>query len=965
MENKKQETEEGATKPEETSSQPGHKETWDLLRTHYKKILLVALVFLVLFATAFTKTLHLDLPYIESDTRDSMDQSFVNGISKSVRANNPHLPEAEQRLLVERALEKARTEDVYKQTLAERTKEVQDTFYDETGQMYLLSIDPYLWYHKAENVLHYGHVGNTKKEGCDNDGRCGLRKYDSFLLAPDGDYVHTNLFPYIIAYTYAFLHFFASNLSLLTVLFYSSVFLSILTTLVVFLITHKLTRSLIASFFAALFVAVHQTLVARTMAGMGDTDGFTILFPLCIFWLILKAQEARKISSASMWGLLIGVLVAACAMTWGGWWVVFDTILLAMGAYLIYELTLALRLHKGWHARWKHLQENMQLRRHLLLFGIIIFVSGILITVFLDFHRFKTAPITLLETLIGLKATAKGLWPNVYATVDELQGINIVQALANVGTSLIVFGSLVGLVLFMLRKERDKGIIAGSLLWYVALLALKGSLSAKLFVIGVGVPVLVCLAWLVYKKKKESVFPYVFLAIWIGAMLFASLQAKRFVMVFLPFMAILLGILIRDLQLFLEKAAKKHLHINKNILNLLLVILLLFVLIKPVAVEEWRYIPAFDDGFHDAMDKIRSESAPDAIIASWWDFGHFFKAIGNRKVIFDGGTQNRPQAHWMGRVFLSENETEAIAVLRMLACGGNTAYDLLNEELHNPLKSVTVINTLLEKSKTQGIKVLEKITSKEKAQLIAEKMYCAPPEMYLIISDDLLKKSIAWSHIGGWDFDKAHIWNQAKNLNKEELAKYIGKEFSYSEEEQEQIIQSFRGITNSQEAKEWISEPLPYYLEGGECQAAPMQNDSILCLARVATPQGARADLVYNISTETKEVVVANSRQQLHPRSIVWTDETGFHEKKYSENVINQSVALFQQSSRWNTVTMHPRLSKSMMTKLSVLNGKGLNHFTLFDVQHGHGIVDTIFVWEVNWEGNDDGERKGEKKKVK
>ena len=80
---------------------------------------------------------------------------------------------------------------------------------------------------------------------------------------------------------------------------------------------------------------------------------------------------------------------------------------------------------------------------------------------------------------------------------------------------------------------------------------------------------------------------------------------------------------------------------------------------------------------------------------SWWDFGHHFKFISDRAVTFDGGTQNSPQAHWIGRVLQTDNEEEAIAILRMLDCGANSAFKLALEETNDPLISVSLVKDII------------------------------------------------------------------------------------------------------------------------------------------------------------------------------------------------------------------------------------------------------------------------------
>ena len=45
---------------------------------------------------------------------------------------------------------------------------------------------------------------------------------------------------------------------------------------------------------------------------------------------------------------------------------------------------------------------------------------------------------------------------------------------------------------------------------------------------------------------------------------------------------------------------------------------------------------------------------------------------------------------------------------------------------------------------------------------VLELTHCTPPENYFITSYDMVDKSIAWAHIGSWDFERSLIYNTLK-----------------------------------------------------------------------------------------------------------------------------------------------------------------------------------------------------------
>lgn len=71
------------------------------------------------------------------------------------------------------------------------------------------------------------------------------------------------------------------------------------------------------------------------------------------------------------------------------------------------------------------------------------------------------------------------------------------------------------------------------------------------------------------------------------------------------------------------------------------------------------------DDFREAYYWLRHNTAPDAKIMSWWDYGYQITAMGNRTVIVDNNTWNNTHIATVGRAMAS-NETEAYRIMRML-----------------------------------------------------------------------------------------------------------------------------------------------------------------------------------------------------------------------------------------------------------------------------------------------------------
>lgn len=65
----------------------------------------------------------------------------------------------------------------------------------------------------------------------------------------------------------------------------------------------------------------------------------------------------------------------------------------------------------------------------------------------------------------------------------------------------------------------------------------------------------------------------------------------------------------------------------------------------------------------DTLNWIRVDLDDDAIVASWWDYGYWITAIGNKTTLADNGTVNATQIAGIGAMLMS-NETEALKFLK-------------------------------------------------------------------------------------------------------------------------------------------------------------------------------------------------------------------------------------------------------------------------------------------------------------
>lgn len=135
----------------------------------------------------------------------------------------------------------------------------------------------------------------------------------------------------------------------------------------------------------------------------------------------------------------------------------------------------------------------------------------------------------------------------------------------------------------------------------------------------------------------------------------------------------------------------------------------------------------------EALNWIRENIPECATVATYWDPGHFIRAIAKRPVVFDGGSQN-------ALLYIPYNGTKS--GLEITSIDANTRqiinYDQkTKQEIHARIKDIAI--TLM--------------TANESAALEILKNYKKPgcDEVYYLATSDLIAKSVWWTYFATWD----------------------------------------------------------------------------------------------------------------------------------------------------------------------------------------------------------------------
>ena len=904
-----------------------------------KRYATLFLLIIVLLLAFLLRWYPMTLPFTDSWAQKFVDNSLQNKVTATIQKQYFNLPAQNQQLLVERELERIKQDDAkgYKQAIATTSERIKTEFQDEQGQPYLGDVDPYLYYLRTTRLVDHGYIGNTLVDG---------KSYDTYTLAPVGEFTDSNLHYYVVAYLYRILHAVNSSMTVKTVFAYVPILLSLLAIIPAFFLGRRIGGNTGALFAATLF-AVHRVLVEATSGGTADTDPYTILFPLLILWLFVEGYYQKQRWKIASLMVLAGFFTGVFSFAWDGWWYIFDFIvvsiigaLLYIGIYTLVSKAKAQSLQDKQNA-----QQNPSLVLLLLILFAYLCSSITFITLFSPdgFEDVKTAPLNPFLIFTIKESVKASLWPNVYTSISELKAASIEQIGTAVG-KLFLLLSLTGLSLFVMPKERKNYLfVLASFFWYVLLVYLfSKSLQPLVFAALMIVPITlgIVLSWIVpYEIDVRLAF---ILFPWYAGMLYASSQGVRFILLMIPPFIFCLTNFVGRFTPAAIKLLSRHLAVGKRVAKLCGFVIIVALLVNPIyggyaQARTARLYPT--NAWWDALGKVKNEAAQNAIITSWWDYGHWFKVMADRPVTFDGGNQNGPQAYWVGKFLLTWNETEALGILRMLDCASDHAYQRINKDFDDTLHSVTLVNRLVAGNKANARHLLAAEGFNQTAQdEILNLTHCIPPEAYVVTSDDMIEKAKAWSHFGGWDFSKAAML-QVKDKDEKTATQFIMHTLNISETDALQYYAQMQDLQTGEDA-EWIA-PSAYYDSTG-FRLCELHNTTIAC-------QFSQGKVIVDLKSMDASIAKSDGTVK-RPESFAYASNTSFVVRQYKQDsVAGFGIGIVQEGNVTHSLNMKPQLTASMFTRLFAYLRYGTTYFTLFAHEKDFEQND-VLVWKVNWD---------------
>jgi len=710
------------------------------------------LIIIPIIIVIFVRYQSIGLTIADDWSADNVNNFFRDQIKSQISQQYPDLPEANLEKIADEQFIKFAKENkkIIDEQIALNAEQYKDFFQYESGTHsypYMGDIDSYYWLRQAKNIVEKGY-------NCDaiENGVC----YDTYTLAPEKVRLSKSLHPYSIALVYKAVKPFAPDFTLMQAQLIVPTIYAAITAMIVFIFA-LMVHGLLAALVSSILISVSPIFLSRSIGS--DSDIYNIFFPVVIVFFAYLSFASAGWKKKAVFSSIAGLAVGAYSFAWVGWWYLFDFIIIAIFADYFFSIIKGFRIPEklGIKSIFKSHKTKDALATFLA-FAISSFISLSLISGFNIIKATYESPLGFTKVKIAANAN---LWPNVLTTVAEFNEASINHVIEQMWGNLFFFLALLGIIILLYKNFRNMAkrfiisLLSVAVLYYLA--TPKGTgleLVYYLALLGIAF----CLAlYSAFKSEEEiDIKLAVLFLLWIAASIYAAAKGARFVLLLVPPVAIGIGITFGFLHKTLSSIIAKLTKTNKAFVAVMLFLVFSYYLIEPVKGginTAKNYLPNVNDRWWDALTKIKENSKPDAIINSWWDFGHWFKYIADRRVTLDGSSQNHPQLHWLGKLLLTPDEKEAVGILRMLDCSGNRAFETINKIKDNTPKSIKLLNKLVlvsNREQARGMLINEGF-SKEESEKVINYTHCEPPEDFLIASEDMIGKSGVWAHFGSWN----------------------------------------------------------------------------------------------------------------------------------------------------------------------------------------------------------------------
>jgi dolichyl-phosphooligosaccharide-protein glycotransferase len=854
---------------------------------------------------------------------------------------------------------------------------------DGVQRPYLGNVDSYAWLREARNYLH---TGTT----CDAvvDGQCR----DNYVYGQVGGRMLYNRSLHIAAIVELsrLIRLFRPRYPLPAASALIPIIVGALAAVPAFFIGRRLAGDL-GGLTAAVLITTNGAFLGR---GFGsDNDVWNVTLPLFMVWSTIAAIDAKDARRRVAYAVVAAGFTCLHAITWSGWVLGYGVIMIALAGTLTLRIAarvvagIALEPSSPRDARGREgtgWQRAPEVRAAATVVLVYFLATGLFTTIAgAEPAYFKIARevVGRREAVIiashGVEAN-DATWPDMLTTVSELQKTTFHAIAHTVGGKPYFFGAVVGLLLLLLpRGRRTRSDVAVLLAAAVCPLILVAAgtpgRATALALLAAPLGVLLLRALL---RPAESAggdrAGALVVTVWFLAGVYVAFGGMRLLFLLTPAFGLAFGALVGRLY---ERAAGRLESVRPRYAmpaKISLFVLGVATLIHPVQsgyVGARAYTPDMRGVWWNTLTKIREQSAPDAIVDTFWDYGYWVKYGAERRVNADGSSLQTHMPYWFARAMVSASEREAVGLLRMLNCGADVlphaegrrgAYAKILAKVHDPVTAQSMVVDLADRDRAAAATYLADhgFSPAEQAQVLAAS-HCVPPESYVILSATDARKD-AWVRLGLWDFRKAEIARLAASEPAARVTDEIVRRFGYSPQEAATLVARARTLPRQTFAMPEVAPTSRYW---APCRPAPDGRTLHCTMAMVnkATQQMV-LEFVYDPAFphnsrlhffRSRGGSVPGTPAEGSPAAILLAGAEGIQDLNFSAPTYPDYAVLVDVLKR-RILIGSPPFIRSTFTQLLFLDGRYARRFKKFDDEIsdlGH-----VVTWKVRWNDSEPGD---------
>jgi len=849
-----------------------------------KKWLLCALVCLSIAVNLYFRLNTLFLPYVKKAVARETYADIRAGIDKEISFSSPRVSGDEKRRLKENSFKAYLKENKSQigESIDRKSREIKDYFQDERGWTYLLETDSFRWARRIENYLNTGHFGTAYRD---------KQEYDDLEFARKGDKVESiSLFFYLGAYIHKFLHSIDNNLSLMNSLGLIPVILSPFLVIAVFYLCGLFGISCFGSFLASIIFCLSPVVLERSSYGWFDTDIFNLLLPLIIAFILARSFVKKSLYSRFLI-LLSGLLFGIYSSFWSMWWIFLYFFLAGI---LLYKLCVIFYDKK----------QALSIKVKDSLFEIFLLVSSAYLSVFLisglDVLKDSWRD-PLLYFTVRQGVALDNFWPGSAFSVFELKRSEISDLVNFSGGSFILYGGIAGILPLITHKK-------------------------------------------LLRDFREKNFIFVLLLVWLLSAAFLTHFGTRFILfLILPlavffsyFWDILCGFMLERKYIFVRLRK-----INRRIYNSFVGCIFLSLVAIPVNNSlKLELSPLMNDSWTQILEEIKEITPAEAVINANWPEGDLIMTGARRATIQDAHWQHNAISYWFNNAILTDNENEALGIMRMVDSGGNRAFEKLSGLLNgDKYISLGIIKEMLSLRKEEGAVFLSKyIKDKESLNEIIGLIYPVPPPAYLIVHDLLLGSMPMLSRIANWDFERYLLWSKSRELEKDKFIVYAGEKTGYSGRDFGKLYSELKSM-KEEDVFNWVTADNYAFGTSYSARDSYNGNNDIVRFANGLTVDKNRMEAYLERGDFGKKIILDR---------VIFFADGGFKENMNKGGDGKYSVFLSEDEGIYKAVLFDSPLYSSLFFKLYFMQGRGVDRFKLISRKSKKGFSD-IYLYKIEW----------------